>query len=504
MQINILEYLEHTVQRVPDKTAFSDENENLTFGALYDQARAVGSFLSQNGHYRKPIVIFMKKQPKTIAAFLGVIYSGCFYVPMDEEMPRHRLELILGNLQPAACICDEVTMPLAEALDNTGRIFCYEEIAFGAIDEAVLQAVRDRQIDTDPIYIVFTSGSTGIPKGVVGCHRAVIDYIENLCEVMKFDEDTVFGNQAPLYFDACLKEVIPTLKYGASTHLIPRKLFMLPVKLVEYLNEKKINTLCWVVSALNFISSFQTFEKVKPEHLQTIAFASEVFPIRQLNIWRSALPNAHFINLYGPTETTGICCYYEVDRAFGEDEVLPVGRPFRNTEILLLDENDRIPPNGEQGEICIRGTRLTLGYYCDSEKTSKVFVQNPLNPYYPELIYRTGDLGRYNEQGELLFLSRKDNQIKHMGHRIELGEIEAVANAQETVSAACCVFEPERKKIVLFYVGCLSEIELARFLKEKLPRYMIPHAVRRLDAMPTTPNGKIDRNLLKQRSMENG
>ena len=504
MQINILEYLEHTVQRVPDKIAFSDENYGMTFQSLYDQARAVSSSLSRSGYYKKPIVVFMKKQPKAIAAFLGVIYSGCFYVPMDEEMPRHRIELILQNLQPAACICDETTMPLAEALSNTGRIFCYEEIAFGAINEGALRSIRDRQIDTDPIYIVFTSGSTGVPKGVVGCHRAVIDYIENLCDVLKFNEDTLFGNQTPLYFDACLKEIIPTLKYGATTHLIPRKLFLLPVKLVEYLNEKKINTLCWVVSALTFISSFRTFEKVKPECLQTVAFASEVFPIRQLNIWRSALPEARFINLYGPTETTGICCYYEIDREFGEDEALPIGRPFRNTEIILLDENGHNPPAGEQGEICIRGTRLTHGYYGDPEKTGEAFVQNPLNPYYPELIYRTGDLGKYNERGELLFLSRKDNQIKHMGHRIELGEIEAVANAQETVSAACCVFETERKKIALFYVGCISEMELAQFLKEKLPRYMLPHSIRRVETMPTTPNGKIDRNLLKQRSMENG
>ena len=495
---NILEYLEHTVQRVPDKTAFADENYALTFEELYEQSRAIGSVISQTGYYKKPIVVYMKKQPKTVAAFLGVIYSGCFYVPMDDEMPRHRIELILRNLQPAACICDEATMPLAEELDNTGRLFCYEEIAFRAIDEVALQAVRDRQIDTDPIYIVFTSGSTGIPKGVVGCHRAVIDYIENLCDVLKFHEGTVFGNQTPLYFDACLKEIIPTLKYGATTQLIPRKLFMLPVKLVEYLNEKKINTLCWVVSALTFISSFRTFEKVKPEYLQTIAFASEVFPIRQLNIWRSALPNTRFINLYGPTETTGICCYYEVEREFEEGEVLPIGRPFRNTEILLLDENDHVPPAGGSGEICIRGTRLTHGYYGDAEKTGEAFVQNPLNPYYPELIYRTGDLGKYNERGELLFLSRKDNQIKHMGHRIELGEIEAVVNSQEAVRAACCVFETERKKIVLFYVGALSEMELAQFLKEKLPRYMIPHIVRRLDTMPTTPNGKINRRQLKE------
>lgn len=504
MQRNVLEYLERTVQRVPDKAAVSSDEGAMSFRMLYDASRAVGSRLLRDGISHEAVVVFMKKRPQTIAAFLGAIYAGCFYVPLDADMPRYRIELILKNLNPSVCICDDTTFSVAKELDHTGRLYIYDEIATEKADAAALQAVRNRQIDTDPIYIVFTSGSTGIPKGVVSCHRAVIDYVENLCEVLKFDEDTVFGNQTPLYFDACLKEIIPTLKYGATTHLIPRKLFLLPVKLVEYLNEKKINTLCWVVSALTYISSFKTFDTVIPQQIKTIAFASEVFPVRQLNIWRTALPNTRFINLYGPTETTGICCYYEVDREFTEDEVLPVGRPFPNTEVILLDENDRVSAPGEQGEICIRGTRLTHGYFGNPEKTAEVFVQNPLNPYYPELIYRTGDIGRYNDRGELIFLSRKDNQIKHMGHRIELGEIEAAANTQEAVNSSCCVFDPDRKRIVLFYVGAISEGAVKTCLKNKLPRYMIPHTVCRLDIMPLTPNGKIDRNHLKQRSKEHG
>ena len=499
MQTNILEYLERTVRSVPDKTAFSGEEAELSFRQVFDQARAIGSFLHREGGYKQPVAVFMKKHPRAITAFLGTVYGGNFYVPLDDEMPRHRMELILKTLQPGIVICDGTTRPVMEVLDYGGRIYSYEQMAFGAIDEGALAHIREHQLDTDPIYIVFTSGSTGVPKGVMGCHRAVIDYIENLCDVLKFSAGTVFGNQTPLYFDACLKEIIPTLKYGATTYLIPKKLFLFPVKLVEYLNEHRINTLCWVVSALTFISSLHTFEKVKPEHLQTIAFASEVFPIRQLNLWRSALPGARFINLYGPTETTGICCYYEVDREFAEDEILPIGRPFRNTEIILLDENDRIPPAGEQGEICIRGTRLTLGYYCDPEKTAEAFVQNPLNRLYPERIYRTGDLGKYNERGELVFLSRKDNQIKHMGHRIELGEIEVAANTHRGVNAACCIFDPEGKKIILYYAGDIPVEDLSLYLKEKLPRYMIPHELRQIPAMPLTPNGKIDRNYLKRR-----
>ena len=184
------------------------------------------------------------------------------------------------------------------------------------IDDGALDRIYRRAIDTDPIYIVFTSGSTGIPKGVAACHRSVIDYIEQLSEALHFNEDTVFGNQTPLYFDACLKELYPTLKFGATTYLIPRNLFSIPTALVEYLNQHKINTVCWVVSALTMISAFGTFELVKPKYLHTVAFGSEVFPIKQFRLWRQALPEATFTNLYGPTEGTGMCCYYRVEREF--------------------------------------------------------------------------------------------------------------------------------------------------------------------------------------------
>ena len=498
MQTNVLEYLEHIVTRVPDKIAFANEETGLSFQQVYDQSRSIGSFLHREGFYKKPVVVFMKKHPKTIVAFFGTIYSGCYYVPLDEEMPRHRIELIFQTLNPGAIICDDTTHSLVDEFDYNGKIYLYDEICNEPIDDGALLQIRDHQIDTDPIYIVFTSGSTGVPKGVMACHRSVLDYIEHLCDVLKFNENTVFGNQTPLYFDACLKEVYPTLKYGATTYIIPKQLFMFPIKLVEFLNQFKINTVCWVVSALTMISAFRTFEKVIPEHLHTIAFASEVFPIKQFNLWRAALPKARFINLYGPTEVTGICCYYEVDREFSLDETMPIGRPFKNTEIILLDENNNEPALGQQGEICVRGTSLTLGYYRNPEKTNEAFVQNPLNNIYPELIYRTGDLGKYNERGELEFAGRKDYQIKHMGHRIELGEIEVIVNMHEQVDTACCIFDNNKKKIVLYYVGQIDAKDISAYIKEKLPRYMVPNVIKQLDSMPLTPNGKINRNLLKQ------
>lgn len=499
MQNHVLDYLDNTVKRVPDKIAFANETDALTFQNVYDQNRAVATFLMEKGLYKEPVVVFMNKHPKTITAFFGVINSGNFYVPIDEEMPRIRIDLILDNLKPRAIICDAQTVEIAKDFKFEGELYLYDELIQTTVNAEGLADIRSKAIDTDPIYVVFTSGSTGIPKGVVACHRSVLDYIEQLSETLEFNENTVFGNQTPLYFDACLKELYPTLKFGATTYLIPKSLFMFPIKLVEFLNEHKINTICWVVSALTMISAFGAFKKVVPQYLHTIAFGSEVFPIKQFRIWRETLPDAKFTNLYGPTEGTGMCCYYKVNREFELDEVIPVGRPFKNTEIILLDENNKRAADGEPGEICIRGTSLTMGYYNNPEKTSEVFVQNPLNTAYPELIYRTGDIGKYNEYGELVFVSRKDYQIKHMGHRIELGEIEVNVNMLEEIKLSGCIYDNEKGKIVLYYVGDMEAGELTRVLREKLPRYMIPNYVEKLEEMPLTPNGKINRVFLKEK-----
>ena len=499
MQNNVLKYLNRIVEEKPDKLAFSDGKEGLTFRQVYDQSRAVGTFLHRRGIYKKPVVVFMRKAPQEVAAFFGVVAGGCFYVPIDEEMPAGRIQLILDNVRSPLVICDRDTIETAKTFRlGEGEAALYDDISAGAADPAALQAIYERAIDTDPIYIVFTSGSTGIPKGVAACHRSVIDYVEQLSEILEFDGDTVFGNQTPLYFDACLKELYPTLKFGATTYLIPKGLFSFPTALVEYLNEHKINTICWVVSALTMVSALGAFDLGKPEYLRTVAFGSEVFPIKQLRLWREACPGASFTNLYGPTEGTGMCCYYRVDRDFADNEAIPIGRSFPNREILLLKPDNTLAGPGEEGEICIRGTSVTLGYYNDPDRTAAAYVQNPLNAAYPEVIYKTGDMGRYNDRGELVFVSRKDFQIKHMGHRIELGEIEVNVNMLPGIRMAACIYDGERKKIALWYDGDPDEKELTKELKTRLPRYMLPNKIFKVDKLPFTANGKIDRVALKR------
>ena len=496
MRKNILQYLEDSAARLPEKTAFSDGKENISFGELGRASRAIGSYLAARGIRREAVAVFMDKHPRTLAAFFGAIYAGCFYVCIDSAMPEERIKTILNNVGARVIISDAKNYKKAAAL-GAEWLLEYDDIAQTDIDEALLVSIRARQIDTDPIYVVFTSGSTGVPKGVVACHRSVIDYTEALCEALEFSEDTVFGNQTPLYFDAPLKEIMPTLKYGATTYFIPKSLFMFPVKLVEYLNTHRINTICWVVSALTQISALGAFEVCRPEHLRLVAFGSEVFPEKDYKLWRENIPEATFYNLYGPTEATGMSCYWCADRELSEGESIPIGKPFNNTDVFLLDESGK---ESDEGEICIRGTCITMGYYKNPEKTAEVFVQNPLNGAYGELIYRTGDIGRRNEYGELVFVTRKDSQIKHMGHRIELGEIEASALKCRNVRKSCCVYDAEHKRIALFYEGDAEAAELKRELTLLLPKYMLPAICERVPAMPLTENGKINRRSLKERA----
>ena len=503
--INVLEYLEQTLERIdsPDKVAFTGgDGDSLSFRQLSDLSRSCGSYLADNKIKKQPVAVFMQKSPQMIAAFLGVVYGGNYYIPLDSEMPAFRVRLILEAVDPPLIICDYITSALVAEWGLPYPTVNFKDICNHPVDSDALSLVRSNAIDADPLYVVFTSGSTGIPKGVVATHRSVIDYIENLSLVLGVNEDTVFGNQSPLYLDACLKEVYTTLKCGSSAYLLPQSLFMFPVKLIDYLNENGINTVCWVASAFSLVAGLGALKAAVPESLHTIAFGSEVFPIKHFNLWRELLPDAKFIHLYGPTEATGMSCFYEVKRTFGLDESIPIGFPFPNTEIILLDDDGAVPCDGEPGEICIRGTCLSPGYFGDAEKTSNAFVQNPLSAF-PDLMYRTGDLGRRGAEGELYYISRRDHQIKHMGHRIELAEIEFVANGCDGVGLACAVFDDVDSRIVLYYVAATGDTAKAMspggkstvkaYLKANLPRYMQPHSIFQLDELPRTPGGKLDR-----------
>ena len=497
----VTDYLDNSAKNFPNKTAFADEKREITFSALQSEAKKIAQSLIDRKVFKSPVVVYLEKSVEVIACFMGAAYSGNFYTPIDVTMPASRIEKIMETLSPALIITDAAHKDAATAFSGSTEVVLYEDLQNGPFSDKAISATLSRVIDTDVLYVLFTSGSTGTPKGVIISQKAVIDYAEWVTETFGISSETVFGEQAPFYFDNSILDIYQTLKNGATCYIIPQKFFMLPKNLFGYLTEKKVNTIFWVPSALCIMANLKAVDKFPVPTLQKILFCGEVMPNKQLNVWRKSYPNALYANLYGPTEITDVCAYYIVDREFSDDEPLPIGFPCKNTDILVLDDENRLVPPTKadvKGELCVRGTCNSLGYYNNPEKTKAAFVQNPLNTVYSEIIYRTGDVVHYNERGEIMYDCRKDFQIKHMGHRIELGEIETAISAVDGVEQNCCLYDTEKSKIVMFYTGSIEGQAVIDAIKSAVPDYMVPNKKVKLDKMPINLNGKIDRVELKK------
>lgn len=496
MRRNILEYLEHSAECFPDKIAVKDEKNSCTYQELAHRAREIGSFLSDKTGKRKPVVCFMEKSVVALQCFMGIVSAGDFYVLVDPGFPEKRICQMLDVLKPDVILTQEIYRQKLQETGYQGQIFEAEHIKTEIL-ENVLSEIRAQALDTDPLYSIFTSGSTGVPKGVLISHRCVIDFIDCFTETFKIEERDVIGNQAPFDFDVSVKDIYSCLKTGATLVLIPKSYFMFPNAVIDMLEENHVTTLIWAVSALCLLNRLHGLKYKVPKDIQKIMFSGEQMPVKQLNQWRSYYPNAMFVNLYGPTEITCNCTYYIIEKEFSEEEKLPLGQVFANERVFLLDGDEEVTQKNHPAEICVAGTTLALGYYNNPEMTKKVFVQNPLNQSYPEVIYRTGDLAYYGEDGMLYFSGRKDFQIKHMGHRIELEEIETVLGSLDEVEHVCCFFDEIKNKIVACYVGTADKVSIMEEMKTKVPEFMVPNVFWQRNELPLTKNGKTDRNQLK-------
>ena len=477
----------------PDRIALADDKKELSYREYREKAMAIAAGIEARapGERRKAVAVLIDRNVESIICFLGAAYSGNYYVPVDMSLPEERISLIYERTSPLLII------DARNKKNDVPGAVSFETIVSENGGKAYEPSVN---IDTDPLYAIFTSGSTGIPKGVLISHRSVLDMVQAFEEAFHFDEGTVFANQAPFDFDVSVKDIYNSLYVGGRVEVLPKKLFKMPKLLTEHLRERKADTIIWAVSALRIVADFKTFDVNEPPQLKNVMFSGEAMPGRVLAYWREHIPEARYVNLYGPTEITCNCTYHEIKEAPDPAKAIPIGKPFVNSRVFLRDEEGRrVSEKNVIGEICIAGSCLALGYINDSSMTERAFIQDPLAGGYRSEVYVSGDLGYYNDRGELVFAGRRDSQIKHMGHRIELGELELVLNSVGGIDTGCCLYDASKEAIVCFYQSAEPRRkEILEAFAKKLPKYMRPTEYVRYRAIPMNKNAKIDRALLKQ------
>ena len=493
-----LELFDEIVKSHPQKVAFSGLDGEISFGELASKAKESASSIIELGLFKKPIVLYFEKNVRLVEEMVAASYSGNWYVCIDTSMPNDRVMSIFETLNPELIIADDKLIDNIE-YNNVKKVKYSDLHNQIKIDE--LNKVYNKIVDSDICYAIYTSGSTGRPKGTVVNHITLLKYIEWYSTEMDINLDTIFGGQTPFYFSASVSDFYSTIIKGATYYIIPKSYFMFPIKLIDYLNENKVNTLYWVPSALALLANLDVFKYKLPEYVNKIMFIGEVMHVKHLNYFIKYLPNCEYTNLFGPTETVDVCTYYKVDRAFDVSESLPIGKHCNNCDTFILKDDNTLAKPGETGELCVRGSFLAQGYYNMPDKTEAAFCNNPLQTAYPEKIYRTGDLVCENERGEYIYLTRKDFQIKHMGYRIELGEIEMAIVSLDNIKSAVCVYDVDKDEIILIYEGKVKLDEIYERVNQKLPKYMTPTKIIKVSQMVLNANGKIDRTYYKKNYM---
>ncbi len=503
MIINIIELLEQgALKKCPEKTAMIENDREISFKQLAEHSKIIASVIYENNcDINRCIAVCCSEGIDILTADLGILYSGNHYTNIDMKLPVKKLERIMDNIEPVICIVDSKGEAFLSQISNKSYIMInIESIDYNLfhIDNNAIQYKCN--IDTDLMCIMNTSGSTGEPKSTVLNHRGMIDYAFWAFDTMEFTGDEISGVIPAFYFDGYLTAFFNCLYNGATFVIAPSSIVSFPIRLAEYFSKYKITFIFWVPSVLSLFVNGDILSKHNLSTLKIICFAGEVFPTPHYNYWKKNIPDAKYINLYGPIEISVICTYYIVDKEFSDNETIPIGKGCRNSDVFLLKDDNAKANFGEEGEICIRGSSLSFGYINNIEKTNNAFVINPLNQYYNELIYKTGDIGKLSEDGNIVFVGRKDFQIKHMGNRIELGEIEHFASQIKGINHVCVLYDKNNKQIVMIYEAEkeISVAEIRTKLLENLPKIALPTRMECTAKLPRNSNGKIDRQALKK------
>lgn len=524
--------LQHWVMRQaawrPDATAIVWKNQRLSYSELDQASSRLAVMLRETGLQRLDRVAFcLPKSPDAIIAMLGILKADGVYVPIDSECPAARVRKVLTASEPAVVLISRHTAGLIDSVLADGhlpgrpRFACLDEQPLtGAhfattfcgtdVDAAHCELPPSQNTASDPAHILFTSGSTGAPKGVVITHANVTAYIDWTLRYFGVTEDDRVSGHAPLHFDLSTQDIFGAFAAGAELHPVPPELNLLPHKLAAFIRERRLTQWFSVPSILNYLCRFDVIRDNDFPDLRRLMWCGEVLPTPTLRYLMNRLPHVTFTNLYGPTEATIASSGFTVPSCPASDtEQIPIGTACDGEDLLVLDDHMRPTATDDIGDLYIAGVGLSPGYWRDAERTAAAFLPDP-NTIERRRIYRTGDLARVDAEGRITWVGRADSQIKSRGYRIELGEIETALNALGCLDEAavvaidtdgfenkaiCCAFVPKPDHD-------LSIADLRSLLAEAVPRYMIPQHWRAFQSLPRNANGKVDRPLLRNQFAE--
>ncbi len=511
--------LAKTAARFPERTAVWAQGRTLTYQQLEEQSNQLAHLLRESGIRKGDRVgIYFPKAIESVVSMLGVLKAGGVYVPLDPQSPVRRIEYILENcgvkglitvpgkfegLSPSASSADRFTILLGDPEKVTGdsKVIPWNQIT----DYPHAQPPVCQTVETDLAYILYTSGSTGDPKGVMLSHRNALTFINWCAETFQIRPEDHLSNHAPLHFDLSVFDVYNSIKAGAAVYMIPEDIAPFPASLASFIETHGISVWYSVPSALVYLLLHGNLPRRNLAQLRLILFAGEPFAVKYLRMLAEVVPGAELYNLYGPTETN-VCTYHRVDRSkLSNCEKLPIGKACSNTEVFAVNEADEPLKPGETGELLVRGPSVTYGYWHDTQKTAKAVLENRFQPHFSEKIYRTGDLVTIDENGDYYYMGRIDNMVKSRGYRIELGEIETALYSHSAVKETAVVAVPDDQlgnRIKAFVAtnqpGMLTKADIQQHCAQRVPKYMIPELVEFCDSLPKTSTGKVDRKRLAQ------